>query len=311
MDSVIRARVVLPDGSVTVASETESPDLFWTLRGAGQNMFGVVTQLEYQLHPSQDTQLFVSGDVPLDPKFLTAIGKKYARAPGEFMFLFEGPVTKHGTTDALLSWFGQDDTSLDDGEAYIKEHVLPLLPIDVANGLSVDRMSWSEMTKEDGNFDGNLVRAWTGFLFEENNTEKVWEQIIEKLKSVCIGNPYLLVDIELWGGEIANTKAEDTAFFYRNAVFNVGLALAVPTDIKHAEKIFWHSVSDGDKAWKHISTALEGVYTNYIVESLSEKDYARAYWGGNLERLEQLKQSYDPENVFHHPQSIRPSGNQD
>jgi FAD/FMN-containing dehydrogenase len=310
VDSVIRARVVLRDGSVTVASETESTDLFWALRGAGQNMFGVVTQLEYQLHPSQDTQLFVTGDMPLDPHFLTSIGKKHAKAPGEFMFSLEGSVTKHGTTDAMLSWFGQDDASLDHGEAYIMEHVMPLLPKDVATSMSVDRLSWSEVTREGGNFDGNLVRAWTGFLFEENNTEKVWEQIIEKLKSVCIGNPYLIVDIELWGGEIANTKPEDTAFFYRNAVFNVGLGLLVPANMKHAEKIFRHTVRDVDKAWEHISEPLEGVYTNYIVESLSQKEYARAYWGENLERLEQLKESYDPENVFHHPQSVRPSGNQ-
>jgi hypothetical protein len=63
---------------VVVASETESPDLFWALRGAGQNMFGVVTQLEYQLHQSQDIQLFVAGDVPLDPHLLTAIGMKHS-----------------------------------------------------------------------------------------------------------------------------------------------------------------------------------------------------------------------------------------
>jgi FAD/FMN-containing dehydrogenase len=299
---------VLQDGSVAVASETESPDLFWALRGAGQNMFGVVTQLEYQLHQSQDTQLFVTGDMPLDPHLLTAIGRKHAKAPGEFTFLLEGPVTKHGTTDALLTWFGEDDASLDDGEAYMKEHIMSLLPEDVATGMSFDRMSWSKMTSESGNFDGNLVRAWTGFLFEENNTEKIWNQIIEKLKSLCIGNPYLIVDIELWGGEIANTEPEDAAFFYRNAVFNVGLGLIVPTDLKHAKRIFQDTVEQVDKAWWHISKVLEGVYTNYIVESLSDKEYARAYWGGNLERLEQLKERYDPDNVFHHPQSVHPSG---
>lgn len=306
-DSVIHARVVLADGSVVVASETESPDLFWALRGAGQNSLGVVTQIDYQLHPSQDTQLVVTGKIPLDPSLLTAIGKKYKTAPGEFGFLLEGTVNKHGETDLLMTWFGQDGISLDIGEEYMKKSVMPLLSKDNAAGLNVDRLSWSNMTRDGGNLDGNLVRAWTGFLFEENNTEEVWAKIIKKLVSACVGNPYLLVDIELWGGAIADKEPEETAFYYRNAVYNVGLVLLVPTDIKGADKIYRDTISEVDKKWSHVANFLEGVYPNYIVESLSNTEYARAYWGGNVKRLQHIKDTYDNRNVLHHPQSIPPA----
>ena len=308
-DSVLGVRVVLTDGSVVVASEHNEPDLFWALRGAGQNTFGVVTQIQYQLHPSQDTQLLVSGDVPLDPSFMVAIGEKHAEAPGEFSFLLEGPISKDGTTDALMGWFGEDDASLDSGEDYINKDVISLLSKNVRAGLSVDRISWSSMTRESGNLDGNLVRAWTGFLYEEDNTEDVWDSIISKMKDVCVGNPYLIVDIELWGGAISDKKSDDTAFYYRKAIFNVGLVLLVPADMNHAHKIFKDTVEDVDHVWWHISKHLEGVYTNYVVESLGEKEYARAYWGGNLDRLQDLKKKYDPRNIFHHPQSVPPPRN--
>jgi FAD binding domain/Berberine and berberine like len=49
-DSVLRAEVVTADGRLLVASADAHPDLFWALRGGGGN-FGVVTSLEFKLHP--------------------------------------------------------------------------------------------------------------------------------------------------------------------------------------------------------------------------------------------------------------------
>jgi FAD binding domain/Berberine and berberine like len=49
-DSVVRAEVVTADGDLISAGHNEHPDLFWALRGGGGG-FGLVTALEFRLHP--------------------------------------------------------------------------------------------------------------------------------------------------------------------------------------------------------------------------------------------------------------------
>ena len=55
-DNLLSAEMVTAEGELVRASEDQNADLFWALRGGGGN-FGVVTELEFALHPVGPTVL--------------------------------------------------------------------------------------------------------------------------------------------------------------------------------------------------------------------------------------------------------------
>jgi hypothetical protein len=72
---------------------------------------------------------------------------------------------------------------------------------------------------------------------------------------------------------------------------------------------YWVAPQDAGPtmAWvEQMRTAMQpytqGAYVNYVDSQIP--DALRAYYGANLERLVEVKRRYDPDDVFHFPQSI-------
>ena len=111
--------MVMADGQLLSASETENEDLFWAVRGGGGN-FGVVTSFTYQLHPIGPTIL---GGMVLYPqnqaKEVLRFYRDFARNTSDELMIFAALLnTPDGlpVVALLVGWFGP----VSEGEQHLK-----------------------------------------------------------------------------------------------------------------------------------------------------------------------------------------------
>ena len=321
LDSVAGLRIVLADGSVRYVSNSLddddddansqelrglNTDLFWALRGAGGGNFGVVTEIEYHLHKANDRCVFFALSLQPDAmaSFLYRLGEVESELPGNIMVM-------HDLVDtASILWTGPDETALEGSAKYLDSLIESLVPRKAPRAINRTEFLWSEMYNPQ--FATFLAvpptwaaSCWYGFMLPESNTEEIWHDIMAHIsEGVKASAPFLLPDIELWGGAIHNTAWNDTAFPYRSAVYNVGVLLTIPADAPTAESVFHENVAKVNAWWPQVTKYLTGSYVNYPMASIVEHDYPRMYWGDNLERLVNIKKRVDPDDVFQFPLSV-------
>lgn len=111
-DQLIGADLITAEGKVARASEAENPDLFWALRGGGGN-FGIVTALDFRLHPVGEVPggiLVLRTDVA---RFLRFYRTFMQAAPDELSFEISITPGRPSVVVAITCW-SSDAT---DGEA--------------------------------------------------------------------------------------------------------------------------------------------------------------------------------------------------
>lgn len=67
IDALVSARIVTADGQILEVSETSNSDLFWGVRGAGQN-FGIITSATLKLTPLYKSGVWTSADLIFTPE---------------------------------------------------------------------------------------------------------------------------------------------------------------------------------------------------------------------------------------------------
>ena len=301
-DNLVSAEVVTADGRALTASEQENDDLFWALRGGGGN-FGVVTSFELRLHPVKDVY---GGPLFFDVKDAGHVLRAYREfivdAPEQFggfpawqiapplPFI---PEERHGET--MLAFVACWAGPIEDGEKALK----PLRDAAPVVAEHVGAMPYPALNSA---FDalyppGGLQHYWKANFVKEL-TDAAIDAHLEHGPRVPVVNS--TVHIYPVNGACNRVASDATAFAYRDATFATVIAGMWPDPAENDANIAW--VRDYYDATAPLSE--EGGYINFM--SGDDQDRIRSNYRGNYDRLVEVKRTYDPDNLFHLNQNIRP-----
>jgi len=108
--------------------------------------------------------------------------------------------------------------------------------------------------------------------------------------------------LEFLHGAVTRVGPTDTAFAHRDSGYNFAV-ISQWTNLGESDaNVTW--AQDTFKRMEPHMTA--GAYVNYLDDDDSQARVQGAY-GPNFERLQAVKDRYDPENLFHLNQNIPPS----
>lgn len=293
-DNLLSVDIVIASGQFLRASATENPDLFWGLQGGGGN-FGIVTALEYQLHPVGPVVL---GGVVIHPL-------EKAREALKFYSEYSRTAPDELAADAVLLTSPDGDRLLAIAVCYIGsfeegERVLqPLRRFGPPLADQIGPIAYTTLQAAgDAFFPIGFHHYWkTHFLTE------ISDGAIDATLShfATVRSPRSIVVFQQYGGAVSRISQTATAFSHRVAQYDF-LPTAIWTDPTESEK----QMNWVRKLWdimKPFSTG--GEYVNNLGEE--GEDRVRAAYGDNYERLVALKNKYDPNNFFRLNANIKPT----
>jgi len=286
---------VTPDGKLRKANADENPDLYWGLRGGGGN-FGVVTQLEYQLHP---VGMMYGGMIlyPFDnaKDFFKGYRDFLPSCPDElttFAGLFKLP---DGTTVAggICAYNGDHAAANKLMDETFRKFTTPMA--DMLGPIPYCKLQQliDEQTAPHRRYyvKSNLMRTIP---------DEVIDMIVEGYSKVP--SPLTMLAFQQFGNAIGRFPKDATAFGHRDAI------------VEQVMFSCWEDPAEDDvnKQWARglsdqCSPFAHGHYVNQT-GSLEEEgaDRVQAAYGDNWDRLSALKAKYDPMNLLRHNQNIKP-----
>lgn len=292
-DNIIGAEVVPPDGTVIHTSADENPDLLWGLRGGGGN-FGVVTRLEFRLHPLKQV---VGGHL-----VYSGAGVR------EALLRFRDVVTSSSRDLSCQVSLAVDESlapQLEIVPCYTGADTDPeeLRVLRSAPGLiedSVRVLTFLEQQRVIDSTYGENRHYWKGHFVREIPDELL-DELLRRI--VALGRPPGGVMIESLHGAPKDANVPPGAVGFRGAAFNVSALAVWQNPDLDVEQIDWARESAAAvESWSFSG----GGYVNYM-QADEPIERVRATFGSEaFDRLQRLKQRYDPHNVLHRNQNIPP-----
>jgi FAD/FMN-containing dehydrogenase len=303
VDNLLSADVVLADGSSVVASETEHTDLFWGLRGGGGN-FGVVTSFEFQAHPIGPEVL--SGLIvhPFSdaPSVLRAY-RDYLKGVSDevtvWVVLRKAPPLPflpeevHGTPVVVLAAMYAGDMA--EGEA-------ALAPLRAIGNPIADVIGPHPFAGWQQAFDPLLEPGARNYWKTHDFTEMSDEVIDAALEFVpTLPDPQSEVFFAQLGGAQGRVADDATAYQGRSAGFLMNVHGRWSDPEADERCIAWCR----DLYERMTPLATGEAYVNFMTEDEGER--VETAYGSSYARLVDVKNTYDPTNLFRMNQNVAPT----
>lgn len=299
-DNLLAVEIVTADGREVRADETQHQDLLWASKGGGGN-FGVVTTLEFQLHPVGPTILggLMAWPAESAPEIARAYRDWANDAPDELgsaLVMLNGPpeefIPAHLQNEPMVAlaimWSGNDTVGTD--LVQVMRDLRPDLDL-------VEPMPYAQLQSMIDDPPG-FRQYWSADYHESFPDEALDVFLGAGARRASPMTQHLLLP---WGGELSRIPEDATPLGQRDARW-VTHPFATWVDPADDEaNIAW--VRDYREA--NASFTSGGVYLNFIGDEGHERIRA-AFGSASLDRLTAIKAEYDPKNVFVGNQNIRP-----
>lgn len=298
-DNLVAADVVTADGRLVQASASENPDLLWALRGGGGN-FGVVTSLEFQLHE-------VGPDVAAAVVFYPlAAGvdvlhayRAYAEAAPDAVACYAMVV--RGPADLPAEHAGQPVLAIIACySGAVADGLRALSPVEsfvkpIAATIESTSYRALQQTFDPGSPHG--ARYYWKSLYLSGLPDEFLETVVRF--ALDMPGAYTAIGIEPLGGAMGRVDPAATAYPHRRFPFNLGIWSGWDDSSEDAAIIAWTR-----DFFEAVAPFGAGAYVNYLDED--EGGRVDEAYGGNYERLREVKRAWDPDNLFRVNQNIAP-----
>jgi FAD/FMN-containing dehydrogenase len=300
LDNVLSAEVVTADGRVLRAAADENEDLFWAIRGGGGN-FGVVTSLELRAHAVGPSVL--SGQViyPFDDagRLLRAFRDFMVEAPDElqcYPFCFRVPPIDlfpeetHGQPVLDFVMYHQDPEAID-----------LVQPLRALGEPILDLVGPTPYVDVQQSFDANLPKGQR-YLSKAHDLPELSDGAIDTMVEHVprMTGALTAAYFDPLGGAVAGVDAAATPYGGRSTPFGFHIIAGWMDPTEDEAVIAW--ATEFHTAMAEHATG--GVYVNLIADD--EPDRVPAAYGSNYQRLVELKQKWDPDNLFSSNYNIPP-----
>jgi FAD binding domain/Berberine and berberine like len=286
-DNLLSAQLVTVDGRRVEASQNANSDLYWAIRGGGGN-FGVVTSLDYRLHPLTDvlaaTLVYPAGRIP---EMLQAFAKFVAAAPDEMNVVGQVVSTDEGPRFQMFACHCGDPRVGND----------LLTPLRSLNPRE-ERVRVASYLETNATINPAAPAAhFQTNLFLPDLGASAMTTIATATNDAPPNTRVFIVPIY---GAITRVGLTDTAFTLRSFGYELDIMGRWSNPADRLRSVQWV------KALRDALRPLaSGVYVNQLGETSEE--LVQAAYGTHYARLAAIKKKFDPRNVLRLNQNIRPA----